>query len=308
MTVFIRRFSLLLIGALLMTTAGAATPYLVDGDGDQVSDEIDDCPYTHIGVTVDAKGCPLSRDDADLDGVPDDDDDCPYSATGAVIDVHGCAIDADFDGVADGIDRCPQTGLALPVDARGCARDETAQAPPAPRVVPPPRPAEPPLVAPAARPVAASAPIIAAVELPPSAPPPAPQASPLVIAPATSAPPPLEPPVIVEPSVAESPEMIVRFGYDSVRLGSGDLAAIQGYAKIFARRLATSPASKVRLRAFADERETGVAALAAARLSAVVQALVQRGVAADRIQADSGLLEGGDAGNNRRVEARLASD
>lgn len=307
MTVFIRRFSLLLIGALLMTTAGAATPYVVDGDGDQVSDEIDDCPYTHVGVTVDAEGCPLSRDDADLDGVPDDDDECPYSATGAVIDVHGCAIDADFDGVADGIDRCPQTGLALPVDARGCARDETAQAPPAPRVVPPPRRVEPPLVALAAKPMAPSAPVIAVVELPPSAPPMAPQASPVLTAPAAIALP-AEPLVIAEPSVAETPEMILRFGHDSVRLGSGDLAAIQGYAKIFARRLATSPASKVRLRAFADQRETGVAALAAARLSAVVQALVQHGVAADRIQADSGLLEGGDAGNNRRVEARLASD
>ncbi|MES2885046.1 MAG: hypothetical protein V4709_09595 [Pseudomonadota bacterium] len=300
MTAHVRRFSLLLIGALLTTAAGAATRYLVDGDGDQVSDEIDDCPYTHSGVKVDAKGCPLNRDDADLDGVPDDDDDCPYSAAGAVVDVLGCALDGDFDGVADGIDRCLQSGLALPVDARGCAQGEVAQAAVAPRAVAaqPTLPAKP-----------SSVPMPAAAKVPP-----APvvvlqtpkSASAAVIVPAPQPPP--RPVVAGEPSVAESPEMILRFGRNSGRLGSRDLAVIEGYAKVFARRLVTNPDSRIRLRAFADGGETDVAGLALARLSIVRLALVQRGIAPERIQADSGQLEGGDAGNNRRVEARLESN
>ena len=115
MTAFTRRFALFLPGLLLSAAVLAATPYVVDGDGDAVSDEIDDCPYTHPGVQVDAKGCPLSREDGDLDGVPDESDDCPYSAAGAAIDAKGCALDSDFDGVANGIDRCPGSGLALPL-------------------------------------------------------------------------------------------------------------------------------------------------------------------------------------------------
>lgn len=102
--------------------------------------------------------------------------------------------------------------------------------------------------------------------------------------------------------------MILRFGPNSGRLGSGDLAAIEGYAKVFARRLAANPASRIRLRAFADQGETDVAGLASARLSIVRLALVQRGIAPERIQADSGQLQGGDAANNRRVEARLTSE
>lgn len=132
MPVSIRRF-MLMVCMSCVAMATTAAPLIVDGDGDAISDEIDDCPYTHMGIRVDSKGCPRKRDDGDLDGVTDEDDSCPYTVSGAVIDVHGCAIDSDFDGVANGVDRCPRSPLSRLVDAQGCASGERAQA----RVTPP---------------------------------------------------------------------------------------------------------------------------------------------------------------------------
>ncbi|MGD2151187.1 MAG: OmpA family protein [Desulfobacterales bacterium] len=59
----------------------------VDSDGDGVTDDLDRCPDTPKGVTVDAKGCPL---DSDGDGVPDYLDKCPNTPEGATVDARGC--------------------------------------------------------------------------------------------------------------------------------------------------------------------------------------------------------------------------
>ena len=60
---------------------------VMDSDGDGVTDDLDRCPDTPKGVTVDAKGCPL---DTDGDGVPDYLDKCPNTPKGATVDARGC--------------------------------------------------------------------------------------------------------------------------------------------------------------------------------------------------------------------------
>ena len=59
----------------------------MDSDGDGVTDDLDRCPDTPKGVTVDAQGCPL---DSDGDGVPDYLDKCPNTPKGATVDARGC--------------------------------------------------------------------------------------------------------------------------------------------------------------------------------------------------------------------------
>ncbi|MBW1958946.1 MAG: OmpA family protein [Deltaproteobacteria bacterium] len=59
----------------------------MDSDGDGVTDDLDRCPDTPKGVTVDAKGCPL---DTDGDGVADYLDKCPNTPKGATVDARGC--------------------------------------------------------------------------------------------------------------------------------------------------------------------------------------------------------------------------
>ena len=266
MTALTRRVSLLLLGALFsLTVLAAQKPYLVDGDADAVSDEIDECPYTQPGMQVDRKGCPLRRDDEDLDGVPNHADDCPYSAVGAVVDQKGCALDDDFDGVANGIDRCPRTLLVLPVNAAGCAASERAEAP-APAVRQPGPSASPSKIA-APAPATASADKVAAS--------------------------------------AEAPQLLLRFVANSDRLGEIDLAMIQGYAKIFQRRLASVPTAKLQLQAYADGRESEPTGRSAARLMAVRSALLAHGIAAERIKSSAGVLQDGGATQNRRVEVKL---
>lgn len=268
MTALTRRVSLLLFGALFSLTALAAQkPYLVDGDADAVSDEIDECPYTQPGIQVDRKGCPLRRDDEDLDNVPDNADDCPYSAVGAEVDQKGCARDDDFDGVANGIDRCPRTLLVLPVNAAGCAASERAEAL-SPAVRQPALSATPTkIAAPAPAFATASADKVAAS--------------------------------------AEAPQMLLRFVANSDRLGEIDLALIQGYAKIFQRSLASVPTAQLQLQAYADGRESEPTGRSAARLMAVRSALLAHGIAAARIKSSAGVLQDGDATQNRRVEVKL---
>ncbi len=198
-----RRLAALLVSATLSLPLLAAPRYVVDGDGDAVSDEVDDCPYTRPGTQVDAKGCPLRRDDADVDGIADDEDSCPYSAAGAKVDTKGCALDGDFDGVADGLDRCTRTGFALVVNASGCAAGEAPQliAPAVPTAttavaasVPPP--SRMPVAPPASRPaVRAPAPVIAIV--------------PTVLA---------TPPAAAVQATAESPTLLLKFTAGSMRL------------------------------------------------------------------------------------------
>ena len=89
----------------------------VDSDGDGVVDDLDRCPNTPQGVTVDAKGCPL---DSDGDGVVDDLDRCPYTPSGVAVDSSGCPIDSEGDGVPDYLDRCPDTPEGATVNEVGC--------------------------------------------------------------------------------------------------------------------------------------------------------------------------------------------
>jgi OOP family OmpA-OmpF porin len=58
--------------------------------------------------------------DSDGDGVLDDVDRCPGTPKGATVDARGCPMDSDGDGVYDGIDQCPDTPPGVEVDARGC--------------------------------------------------------------------------------------------------------------------------------------------------------------------------------------------
>ena len=101
---------------------GAHT-YNPDSDGDGVTDDIDQCPDTPSGESVDANGCSDSQKDTDGDGVSDDLDQCPDTPDGVTVDMNGCADsqkDSDGDGVTDDIDECANTPSGAAVDAKGC--------------------------------------------------------------------------------------------------------------------------------------------------------------------------------------------
>ena len=125
-----------------------------DADLDGVSDKLDACPDTPLGVVVDAKGCPLDADgdgvpdfrdqcpdlagvpenygcpagygDADGDGVANELDRCPDTPQGALVDPEGCPLDSDGDGVFDGIDACPETSDGVEVGPDGCPVETAA--------------------------------------------------------------------------------------------------------------------------------------------------------------------------------------
>jgi OOP family OmpA-OmpF porin len=92
----------------------------LDSDGDGVFDYKDKCPDTPKGVVVDRNGCPL---DSDGDGVTDDKDKCPDTPRGATVDMDGCPLDSDGDGVLDYMDKCPDTPRGVEVDRNGCPLD-----------------------------------------------------------------------------------------------------------------------------------------------------------------------------------------
>lgn len=103
-------------------------PERVDGDEDGVADASDACPRD-VGVASDdpaKNGCPAQRDE-DRDGVPDDVDACPRAAGVAVDDAkkNGCPPDKDNDGVPDADDACPDVrGVKSPDKAQnGCLED-----------------------------------------------------------------------------------------------------------------------------------------------------------------------------------------
>ncbi len=61
--------------------------------------------------------------DSDGDGVIDAQDRCPDTPRGARVDANGCELDGDGDGVIDRLDRCPATPPGRKVDATGCELD-----------------------------------------------------------------------------------------------------------------------------------------------------------------------------------------
>ena len=95
-----------------------------DGDGDGVPDDLDQCPDTLAGSTVNENGCALYQLDTDNDGVSDDMDQCPNTPAGEEVDENGCLsvqIDADLDGVLNEVDQCPETAAGSAVNENGCA-------------------------------------------------------------------------------------------------------------------------------------------------------------------------------------------
>lgn len=72
-----------------LATAPAKKP-LLDEDNDGITDDIDQCLGTPMGVQVDSTGCPPK--DSDNDGVVDANDKCPGSSAGSKVDSDGCYV------------------------------------------------------------------------------------------------------------------------------------------------------------------------------------------------------------------------
>ena len=96
---------------------------MTDTDGDGIMDDVDICPNTPTGETVDNNGCSDSQKDTDGDGIMDDVDICPNTPTGETVDTDGCSDsqkDTDGDGIMDDVDICPNTPTGETVDNNGC--------------------------------------------------------------------------------------------------------------------------------------------------------------------------------------------
>ncbi len=77
--------------------------------------------------------------DSDKDGVPDNLDKCPGTPQGITVDKDGCPLDSDRDGVYDYQDKCPGTAIGVSVDKEGCPpavlQESKAQAEAAPELI-----------------------------------------------------------------------------------------------------------------------------------------------------------------------------
>ncbi|MDX1564975.1 MAG: OmpA family protein, partial [Phycisphaeraceae bacterium] len=89
-----------------------------DSDGDQIPDDMDQCPDTPQGAEIDVRGC---ERDADKDGVVNSKDKCQGTPAGVAVNADGCPADTDGDGVNDLKDQCPSTPEGSTVLADGCA-------------------------------------------------------------------------------------------------------------------------------------------------------------------------------------------
>ena len=112
--------TLVKVDTVVQTQSYVKVDSLPDSDRDGVSDDLDKCPNSPEGITVDTTGCPR---DFDIDGVPDFQDMCPNTQPNIGVDSTGCAKDEDKDGVPDDKDQCPATGKGIPVDTTGCPMD-----------------------------------------------------------------------------------------------------------------------------------------------------------------------------------------
>jgi len=95
-----------------------------DTDADGIADDVDACPNTDSGLSVDANGCASNQLDDDNDGVTNDGDQCPDTTmtVNREANSNGCSaeqIDSDSDGVMDAWDSCPQTPQGEVVDTSG---------------------------------------------------------------------------------------------------------------------------------------------------------------------------------------------
>ena len=109
-----------------------------DDDGDQVFNNIDQCPGTESDFEVDKKGCALNQIDSDNDGIFDDIDECKDTPefelnnvkgtatygelVSTVVDKKGCGSsqrDLDEDGIVDMEDNCIDTFNPDQVDLDG---------------------------------------------------------------------------------------------------------------------------------------------------------------------------------------------
>jgi hypothetical protein len=101
-----------------------------DGDGDGISDALDNCPsmYNPDQADNDGDGIGDACDaDDDEDGIPDELDNCPHTSNPDQADLDGdgagdaCDADDDGDGVADAADECPnENAMGFDADGDGC--------------------------------------------------------------------------------------------------------------------------------------------------------------------------------------------
>lgn len=97
-----------------------------DSDGDQIPDDMDDCPNTPQGAVINARGC---EHDSDKDGVANSRDACPGTPIGSTVGEDGCQLDSDSDGVIDDNDQCPNSPANAAVMADGCALQNDCRLP-----------------------------------------------------------------------------------------------------------------------------------------------------------------------------------
>ncbi|MFK8029058.1 MAG: OmpA family protein [Gammaproteobacteria bacterium] len=105
----------------LPKTAAAPVKRDLDSDYDGVFDDVDACPRSAPGATVDSRGCAKVLD-SDGDGVINSMDQCPNTLRGIAVNSRGCklAVDSDNDGVMDASDQCPTTPAGERVNSVGC--------------------------------------------------------------------------------------------------------------------------------------------------------------------------------------------
>ncbi len=81
----------------------------------------------HVAQTEQVPPPVTTPQDSDHDGVTDDIDQCPNTPVGATVDAQGCPVDADGDGVLNAQDKCPNTPAGAQVNYQGCEVLETRQ-------------------------------------------------------------------------------------------------------------------------------------------------------------------------------------
>ena len=98
-----------------------------DNDNDNVLNDVDLCPNTPSGETVDENGCSNGQLDDDKDGVENSIDICENTPAGDQVNATGCAesqLDDDGDTIMNDIDLCPNTPTSEDVDVNGCSSSQ----------------------------------------------------------------------------------------------------------------------------------------------------------------------------------------